>query len=225
MCVVWNTVAPVQLNLSAGPASLQAFDTMGNAVPVVAGKDGAAIQLPAERPTYLRCGAGDYGLLEKAVANARVTYLDPVAVTSKSAEGGVEVTVTGRSRIPQDGIVDLNGRQARQRRTGRQPNTSMGWPRDKTSRSGSPYTTKRRSTRYGCVAGTGRCWRSRSRTRSNIDAHSQPRTRSTTPPGHRTSTVPTPGSRSLTICTGTRACFAAFPVSRWGRRVNRRFQA
>ena len=48
VCVIWNTVAPVQLNLSAGPASLQAFDTMGNAVPVVAGKDGAAIQLPAD---------------------------------------------------------------------------------------------------------------------------------------------------------------------------------
>ena len=36
-----------------------------------------------------------------------MTYVDPVAVTSKSAEGGVEVTVSGRSRIPQDGIVDL----------------------------------------------------------------------------------------------------------------------
>ena len=51
--------------------------------------------------------AGGYAALEKAIAEAKAINVDPVAVTKRAAEGGIEVTVVNPSRGPQDGVVEL----------------------------------------------------------------------------------------------------------------------
>ena len=107
VCVIWNINAPMRLSLPLPSDKLQAFDTMGNAVPVAVEKDRAVVEFPVDRPIYLRCAGGDYALLEKALAGADVAYVAPVAVTAKASSGGIEVKVTGRSPTALDGVVDL----------------------------------------------------------------------------------------------------------------------
>jgi len=107
VCVVWNMNLPARLSLPMRPDAIQVFDLMGTPVPAVAEKDGVVVQLPTERPVYLRCAAGEYGLLEKALAGAQVVDLVPVAVAARQTAGGVEVTVTSQSKTAQDGIVDI----------------------------------------------------------------------------------------------------------------------
>ncbi|MGA2033908.1 MAG: LamG-like jellyroll fold domain-containing protein [Thermoguttaceae bacterium] len=107
VCVAWNLNAPARLLLPGSVESLRAFDLMGNEVRVVAGHHGIEVSLPAERPTYLRCRAGDRAVLEEALAAAKMIDLDAVAVTARPAAGGVQVTLTGRSRTAQDGVVEV----------------------------------------------------------------------------------------------------------------------
>jgi len=107
VCVIWNIKAPIRLSLPLPSDKVQAFDTMGNAVQVVAEKDRAVVEFPVDRPIYLRCAGGDYTLLENALAGAEVAYVDQVVVTASASSRGIEVKVTGRSRRAQDGVVDL----------------------------------------------------------------------------------------------------------------------
>lgn len=108
-CVVWSLNAPVRLSLPVRPGALalQVFDLMGNPVPVTTEKDGIAIEMPAERPMYLRCGGGEYAALEKALAGAKMTALDPVLVKARPTAGGLEVTVISRSPAVLDGVVEM----------------------------------------------------------------------------------------------------------------------
>ena len=106
VCVVWNTAAGMSLTLPIAASKLQAFDTMGNPVSV-AGTTTATVQIPAERPTYLRCAAADYTLLDTALGTMQVTSLSPVAILATAVVGGVQVTLTGQTSTPVDGIVDL----------------------------------------------------------------------------------------------------------------------
>jgi hypothetical protein len=117
--VVWNMNAPARVSLSMRPDAVQAFDMMGNALLVVAEKDSAVIQIPAERPAFLRCGAGDSALLKKAVAGMQVKDLDPVVITASPVVGGVQVTLTGASSSPVDGVLDLIPAASK---------TPTGWP-------------------------------------------------------------------------------------------------
>jgi hypothetical protein len=119
VCVVWNMDAPARLSLPLPASAVQVFDLMGNPVAVVSETNGIAVQLPAERPTYLRGSAGTYALLEKALAAAQMIDAKPIAVTARPASGGIEVTVTNRSHISQDGVVEV----APQAGT-----TPAGWP-------------------------------------------------------------------------------------------------
>ena len=82
---------------------------MGNAVKLESPQSGQTLQIPAERPTYLRVTSGDVALLEKALAGMQTTDLAPVEVVVRpSGRGGnVAVTVTGRSRTAQDGVVEI----------------------------------------------------------------------------------------------------------------------
>jgi hypothetical protein len=107
VCVAWNTNAPMRLSLPIPLDKVKAFDTMGNPVRVVAGKDRAVVEFPVDRPIYLRCAGGDYTLLEEAVTDAEVAYVDPVVVTCNASGRGIEVKVTNQSRRAQDGVVDL----------------------------------------------------------------------------------------------------------------------
>jgi hypothetical protein len=119
VCVVWNINAPIRLSLPLPSDKVKAFDTMGNPVQVVAGKDRAVVELPLDRPTYLRCAGDDYPLLEKAVAEAEVAYLDPVIITANASGRGIEVKLTGRLSRMQDGVVDLVSVEEK---------TPAGWP-------------------------------------------------------------------------------------------------
>jgi hypothetical protein len=105
VCVVWNMNAPTQLVLPGRPDSLRAFDMMGNALPIV----GSMVEIPAERPTYLRCAAGESEALTKALAAAKAIDAAAVAVTVRPAAGGrgIDVTVTGRAPVAQDGVVEV----------------------------------------------------------------------------------------------------------------------
>ncbi len=113
VCVAWNLNAPARLLLPRSVESLRAFDLMGNEVPVAAGHHGIEVSLPAERPTYLRCRGGDRAMLEEALAAATMIDLDAVTVTARPAATrstgcpGVQVTLTGRSRTAQDGVVEV----------------------------------------------------------------------------------------------------------------------
>ena len=100
--------APARLLLPRPVESLRAFDLMGNEVPVATGQHGIEVSLAAERPIYLRCRGGDRAVLEEALAAAKMIDLDAVAVTARpAARGGVQVTLTGRSRTAQDGVVEV----------------------------------------------------------------------------------------------------------------------
>jgi hypothetical protein len=107
VCVVWNTATAVSLSLPITASKLQAFDTMGNAISVVASSGKAAVRIPANRPVYLKCALGDYDLLDSALAGMQGTNLFPVTVTARAATGGVQVTLTGASASLVDGIVEL----------------------------------------------------------------------------------------------------------------------
>jgi len=132
---------------------------MGNALPVVAEKDSAVIQLPAERPAFLRCGAQDSALLKKAVAGMQVKDLDPVVITASPVAGGVQVTLTGASSSPVDGVLDLIP-AASQAPTGwpaAQRFQSLGSGRARSSSSRCRTTPQWVS--FACSAGTGGCRR------------------------------------------------------------------
>ncbi len=107
VCVAWNLNAPARLLLPRRVESLRAFDLMGNEVRVVAGDHGIEVSLPAERPTYLRCRTGDRAVLEDGLAAAKMIDLDAVTVMARPAAGGVQVTLTGRWRTAQDGVVEV----------------------------------------------------------------------------------------------------------------------
>jgi len=105
--VVWNLNAPARVSLAMRPDAVQAFDMMGNALPVVGEKDSAVIQISAERPAFFKCRAEDAALLKKAVAGMQVKGLDPVVIKVTPVAGGVQVTLTGASPSPVDGVLDL----------------------------------------------------------------------------------------------------------------------
>jgi hypothetical protein len=106
VCVFWNTVTPMQLTLAINPSKLQAFDTMGNAIPIV-GTTTSTIQVAMERPTYLQCNIADYGALDAAMSTAQAVNVPTVNIAMAPTVGGVRVTLTGASPVPVDGIIDL----------------------------------------------------------------------------------------------------------------------
>jgi hypothetical protein len=106
VCVVWNTTMAVNLSLAISSNKVQAFDTMGNAIPV-GGTTTATIQIPRERPAFVQCAVDDYSLLDSAISGMQITATSPVAITASPVVGGVQVTLTGASPTPVDGIVDL----------------------------------------------------------------------------------------------------------------------
>jgi hypothetical protein len=106
VCVFWNTVTPIQLTLSMDPSKLRAFDTMGNAIPVV-GTTTSTVQVAAERPTFLQCDIADYSALDTALSGAQSTNVCTVNIATTPLPGGVQVTLTGASSTPVDGTVEL----------------------------------------------------------------------------------------------------------------------
>ncbi len=118
VCVVWNSVTGMSLNLPIAAGKLQAFDTMGNPI-TVSGTTSATVQVPTARPTYLQCALSDYSLLDSAVSGMTVTPLSPVTITAVPVAGGVEVTLTGASYNSVEGTVSLVSAQ--------QP-APAGWP-------------------------------------------------------------------------------------------------
>ena len=121
VCVVWNMNTPARLKLSMPPAALQAFDMMGNPLPVAADKDGAVIEIATERPAFLRCGARDSDQMKKALAEMKVKELDQVVIAASPVADGIQVTVTGASSSLVDGIVSLIGTELAK---------PTGWPAD-----------------------------------------------------------------------------------------------
>ena len=107
VCVVWNTTTALSLSLPISASKLQAFDMMGNAIPVGGSSTKAAVPIPVRRPVYLKCAVEDYNLLDTALAGMQATNVYPVTVTARPATGGVQVTLTGASLSLIDGIVDL----------------------------------------------------------------------------------------------------------------------
>jgi hypothetical protein len=107
VAVVWNLDAPARPSLPVAADKLEAFDLMGNPMPVEAEGDGAGVDLPADRPAYLRVRRAEAEVLEQALAGAEVGEVAPVAVTARmDAAGNIEVTVTNRSEHAQDGVVE-----------------------------------------------------------------------------------------------------------------------
>ena len=61
--------SPMQLTLALIPSKLQAFDTMGNAIPIT-GTTTSTIQVAAERPTFFQCNIADYAAFDTAMSEA-----------------------------------------------------------------------------------------------------------------------------------------------------------
>jgi hypothetical protein len=118
VCVFWNRVTPMQLILAINPSKLQAFDTMGNAIPIT-GATTSTVQVGVERPTFLQCNLADYSAMDTAVSGATVSAVCTVNVATTPIVGGVRVTLTGASPTPVDGIVDLIAAAG---------TTPKGWP-------------------------------------------------------------------------------------------------
>ena len=107
VCVVWNTASSMNLTLKNLAASkVQAFDTMGNPLPV-SGTNDATVQIAAERPAYLKCAVADYSLLDAALGTMQIAAASPALIQATPVVGGVQVTLTGQSSTPVDGILDL----------------------------------------------------------------------------------------------------------------------
>jgi hypothetical protein len=106
VCVIWNTAMAVNLSLPIDSSKVKAFDTMGNAIPIV-GTTTATIPIPTERPAFIQCAVGDYSLLDSAISGMQITATSPVVITASPVVGGVQVTLTGASPTPVDGILDL----------------------------------------------------------------------------------------------------------------------
>jgi hypothetical protein len=106
VCAFWNTVTPMQLTLAIAPSKVKAFDTMGNAIPIT-GTTTSTIQVAAERPAFLQCNIGDYAAMDAAMSGAQVANVCSVNITTTPMVGGVQVTLTGVSPTPVDGIIDL----------------------------------------------------------------------------------------------------------------------
>jgi hypothetical protein len=106
VCAFWNTSSAMKLTLAIAPSKLQAFDTMGNAIPIT-GTTNATIQVAAQRPTYLQCNIADYSALDTAMSGATATNTCAVNIAAAPVVGGIQVTLTGASSTPADGIVDL----------------------------------------------------------------------------------------------------------------------
>ncbi len=118
-CAIWNTVSGMTVTLAMAAGKVQAFDTMGNAIPVTGGSTNAMIQIPLQRPTFLQCAIGDYNTLDTALSTMQITAVSPVTITASPVAGGVQVTLTGASSVPVDGIVSL---------VSAQPPPPAGWP-------------------------------------------------------------------------------------------------
>ncbi len=108
-CVVWNTCSGMTLTLAIAPGKIQAYDTMGNSLPVGSTNGGAAstVKIAVERPAFIQCAVGDYNTLDTALTGMQVTGLSPVSVVATPVVGGVQVTLTGVSQAAVDGIVSL----------------------------------------------------------------------------------------------------------------------
>ena len=108
-CVIWNTGSGMTLTLAIAPTKIQAFDTMGNSIPVGSANGGASstVQIAVERPAYIQCAVGDYSTLDSALTGMQVATLAPVSVVATQVVGGVQVTVTSTSQASVDGIVSL----------------------------------------------------------------------------------------------------------------------
>ncbi len=118
-CVIWNTSSAMSVVLNGLPAAkVQAFDTMGNPL-TVTGTSNATVQLAQERPAYLQVALADYNLLDSALAAMQVTAVSAVTIKASPVTGGVQVTLTGASSSPADGVVDLIPAAA---------TTPVGWP-------------------------------------------------------------------------------------------------
>ena len=104
--VAWNMNVPARLSVPMRADGLKAFDMMGNPLPVSAEGTGAAVEIPAERPVFLRA-TGDAESLKKAIAAAQAKDVDTVVVAANPTAGGIEAKVTSRSSGPQDGVVEV----------------------------------------------------------------------------------------------------------------------
>ena len=91
---------------------------MGNPIPIT-GTTTSTIQVAAERPTFLQCNIADYSALDTAVSRATVATVCTVNIATTPIVGGVQVTLTGASPTPVDGIVDLFAAAS---------TTPKGWP-------------------------------------------------------------------------------------------------
>ena len=118
-CAIWNTVSGMTVTLSMDASKVQAFDTMGNAIPVTGGSTSATIQIPLQRPTFLQCAIADYSTFDAALLTMRITAVSPVTITASPVVGGIQVILTGASSAPVDGIVSLVPAASR---------TPSGWP-------------------------------------------------------------------------------------------------
>ena len=67
----------------------------------------ATFQMPAFRPTYVQVAAADYNALNTALGNMQIAGANPVTITASPVVGGVQVTLTGISAAPIDGILSL----------------------------------------------------------------------------------------------------------------------
>jgi hypothetical protein len=113
VCVAWHLDATARLDLPIPASSIEAFDLMGNSLPLAASVEGS-LPLPADRPVYLRArveggqASERYHALEIALAKARVTGTDPITVVTRLTAGPrLQVTITNNGHGLQDGVVEL----------------------------------------------------------------------------------------------------------------------
>ncbi len=157
VCVAWNMNSPARLLLPRPIESLRAFDLMGNEVRLAGGDHGVEVSLAAERPIYLRCREGDRAALEEALAAAKMIDLDAVAVAARPVAGGMQVTLTGRARTAQDGVVEVLPSAAAAPAGWPAPSTSTRWPRGRAAPRTSRCRSTRRPARSASASATGTC--------------------------------------------------------------------
>ena len=109
--MLWNNVSSVNVSLQIARTSLAVFDTMGNgrdAEAIAWGQPGqeaesVTVTLQAERPVFLQA---DGSALHDALSTMQIAPVFPATVSvSKRPGGAVDVSVTGNSLTPVDGIV------------------------------------------------------------------------------------------------------------------------
>eukprot|EP01052_Picozoa_sp_SAG31_P028097 SAG31_NODE_2682_length_5257_cov_9.066693_6_plen_375_part_00 len=111
VAAIWSNETALEVTLPLSIAALQAYNTLANpsASLLTSHSNNTVISVPADRPIFIEITAESASDFEAAMASMSVKPTFPGKVEAKMMQEGlvVQVTLTGESSTPLDGVVDF----------------------------------------------------------------------------------------------------------------------